>query len=318
MADNNDLQVGPILQDILYKSGAYLWEQIKETLIPPIFKKIPIWPFTLLKGAGAYHIPVGPKTRSSILVMDTLTMDVDSLATIDSLFVYYWDWYGTEGISDKKGTMDQSALKILEQVKSKAVDVHNLDYGIGGFYQFEPNGMVIADSAVLTINYHDAELTVLLEDSSEYTIDENKLRMYAEDKSNNRWVYIGGVVNPDSNTVTARIDSLGTFTLAPFIPDGEVILTANPDTIRVEVANNTMVSSGTIYYNTGQTVVDEEFTVEVSRGTISTADVNPGIDGIQLRSASGRVSFEYQSDSISGIAYLKVTSRKGGAQGLAK
>ena len=242
---------------------------------------------------------------------------MDTLSTGDSLFVYYWDWYGTEGISDKKSGLPERDLAILEHVKSKAVELHKLDYGIGGFYQFEPNGSVIADSAVLTINYFDEELTVLLPDSSEYTIDEFDLRMYAEDKTNSKWIYIGGVVDTSNNTVTARIDSLGTFTLAPFIPDGEIFLTADPDTIRVEVANSAIVSSTTIYYNTGEVVADnEEFTIEVSKGNINTPDANPGIEGIQVLSSGGTISFEYQSDSISGIAYLKATSRMGGAAGL--
>ena len=213
--------------------------------------------------------------------------------------------------------MSSKNLKILEHVKSKATEMHELDYGIGGFYQFEPNGRLIADSAVLTINYFDEELTVILPDSSEYTIDELKLRMYAEDKSNNKWVYIGGVVDPVNNTVTARIDSLGTFTLAPFIPDGEIILTANPDTIRVEISNSTNVSSGIIYYNTGEVIDDGElFTIQTSKGKINTPDSNSEIDGIQVISSGGVISFEYLSDSISGIAYLKATSRMGGAAGM--
>lgn len=308
--DNDDLDVGLILQDILYESGSYLWEQIKADLIPPIFKKIPIWPFTLLKGTGYSSIPIGPDSRTSALAVDTL-------ATQDSLFVYYWDWYGTEGITDTKGSINPKELKILEHVKSKAVEVHKLDYGIGGFYQFEPNGRLVADSAVLTINYFDEELIVSLPDSSEYTIDEMKLRMYAEDKSNNKWIYIGGEVDPVNNTVTARIDSLGTFTLAPFIPDGDINLTANPDTIKVEVSNSSNITSGVIYYNTGQVISDGEiFTLEVSKGKISTPDSHPGINGTQVTSIGGVISFEYQSDSISGIAYLKAISRMGGAEGL--
>ena len=308
--DNDNLDVGTVLQDILYKSGAYLWEQIRAQLIPPIFKKIPIWPFTLLKSSGVYSIPVGPESRSSVLVVDTI-------ATQDSLFVYYWDWYGTEGITDGKGSINPKDLKILEHIKSKAVEVHKLDYGIGGFYQFEPNGKLISDSAVLTINYFDEELIVRLQDSSQYTIDEMKLRMYAEDKSNNRWIYVGGVVDPVNNTVTARIDSLGTFTLAPFIPEGEIALTAKPDTIRVEVSNSSNVSSGIIYYNTGEVVADGEiFTIEVSKGKINTPDSNPEIEGTQVISLGGVISFEYQSDSISGIAYLKAASRLGEAIGL--
>ncbi len=309
VAQNNDIKVGPILQDILYESGDYLYERYIGNYIPEIFKKIPIWPFTLLKSTNSDTINVGPPSRTSYLAVDTLS-------TSDSLFVYYWDWYGTDGISKKKSTLDAKSLKILEHVKALAVEVHKLDYGIGGFYQFEPNGLVVGDSTVLSINYDDTELDVILKDSTAYTIDESDLRMYVEDKANNKWIYIGGEVDPDNNMVTARIDSLGTFTLAPFTPDGEIILTANPDTIHVEVKDSTAVSSNTIYYNTGEEILDEEFTIEASKGTILTSDVNSSVEGVQIVSVNGRISFSYRSDSISGIAYLKASSRKGGAEGI--
>jgi len=309
VAQNKDIKVGPILQDILNESGAYLWDEFVAGWIPEIFRRIPIWPFNLLKATNATEIQVGPPSRTSYLAVDTLS-------TADSLFVYYWDWYGTDGITEKKATMAAESLKILEHVKAMAVDVHKLDYGIGGFYQFEPNGRVLADSMVLSINYDDSELDVLLKDSTEYTIDELDLRMYVEDKTNNKWIYIGGQVDAVNNLVTARIDSLGTFTLAPFTPDGEIILTANPDTIRVEVLDSTSVTSNTIYYTTGEMVQDEEFTIEASKGSILTPDTNPAVEGVQVLSENGKISFAYRSDSISGIAFLKARSRKGGAQGI--
>ncbi|MCP4312668.1 MAG: hypothetical protein GY790_15510, partial [Bacteroidetes bacterium] len=249
VAENDDLSVGPILQDILTESGKYMWKRIKDALnpLPRIFKKIKIWPFNKIRWKGAgdyYHIPVGPESRNSFLVADSIT------TSEDSLFVYYWDWYGTGEEDQSKGTMDSEELRILEYVKSKAVELHKLDYGIGGFYQFEPNGMLVADSAVLTINYFQEELDVMLPDSTEYTIDENDLRMYVEDKTNNRWICVGGVVEPDSNFVTARIDSLGTFTLAPFTPYGEIVLTASPDSIFVEESDSSHITSNVIYYNT--------------------------------------------------------------------
>jgi hypothetical protein len=178
VAQNNDIKVGPILQDILNESGAYLWNNA----VRDIFKKIPIWPFNLLKSSMAdTTIHVGPAARTSNLVVDTLS-------TSDSIFVYYWDWYGTEGITDKKAAMDGESLKILEHVKTMAAEVHKLDYGIGGFYQFEPNGRVVADSAVLSINYDETELEVMRADSSTYFVDESMLGMYVEDKTNNKWI----------------------------------------------------------------------------------------------------------------------------------
>jgi hypothetical protein len=71
-----------------------------------------------------------------------------------------------------------------------------------------------------------------------------------------------------------------------------------------------------IYYNTGEPVQDEEFTIQASKGSILTADVNSGVEGVQILSVNGKISFSYRSDSISGIAYLKASSRKGNAVGM--
>jgi hypothetical protein len=315
VADNPDFKVGVILQDILAESGEYMWERIRDMLnpLPRIFKKIPIWPFNkIFKSVtdGYYHIPVGPEGRNSFLVADSLT------TTHDSLFVYYWDWYGTGEETAKKGSLSAEQKSILQHIRSKATDLHKLDYGIGGFYQFEPNGMYISDSAVLTIHYFDEELTVLLPDSSEYTLDETSLRIYAEDKTNNRWVYVGGIVEPENNTVTARIDSLGTFTLAPFVPYGEISLDISPDTIYLENSDSAHITSGIIYYNSGSVAVNEEYTIQVSKGSIISADSNPEAGGIQVKAEGGALSFDYRADSISGVAYLKVQSRTGSASGL--
>ena len=87
-----------------------------------------------------------------------------------------------------------------------------MQYGIGGFYQFEPYGLELLDTCFLTIKYDPVELG---------SLDENSLGMYWEDKQNKKWVYIGGVVDTVNHSVTAPINHLSLFTLAPAMPYGE-------------------------------------------------------------------------------------------------
>jgi len=198
--------------------------------------------------------------------------------------------------------MSSDNLALLDQMKNVAVESHKLDYGIGGFYQFEPNGTVISDSAVLTINYSDEELELLLPDGSDFQVNEQNLRMYVEDKANSKWVLIGGQVDLVNNTVSARIESLGTFTLAPFIPDGEIELLLSSDTIFVENGNSVSVSSNEIYYNLGSRVADgEEFNIFVSKGSVVEADVNPEVEGLQLASLAGKIHFTFIKNSIAWV-----------------
>lgn len=302
--------VAPIVLDILTESGKYLWEQIQANLVPPVFKKIPFWPFTLLKNGNDIVIPIGPESRSSHVTANTINSE-------DSIFVYYWDWYGTEGVPESQLKLKSAKLKTLSMVKSAATNVHKLDYGIGGFYQFEPNGKIITDSVELTINYDDEELKVMLSDSSLYNINEEDLCMYVEDKTNSDWIYIGGVVDSLNNTITARIDSFATFTLAPFVPVGEMELFAEKDTIKVEELNSVNIYSNSMYYNTGEPISDgEEFTIEASRGKIITPDENLNVEGIQVKALNDSIRFAYESDSLSGNVFIKASSRRGKVSGL--
>ncbi len=310
--DNQNYEAKSILQEILSESASYVWQQIKDYLIPPIFKRIKIWPFNRwFKSGDQFIIPVGPDTRASVLM-------VDSLPTADSMFVYYWDWYGTEGKSDARKNLDSKRLMISDYVRNRAKGIHKLDYGIGGFYQFEPYGRSLGNAdATLTIQYFDDELTVHLPDSSVYKIPEMDLCMYKEDKENNQWVYIGGAIDTVLNTVTAAIDSLGTYTLAPYVPAGTFRFSATPDTIDLQSSNIASLVSDLIYYNTGELISNGElYTVEISSGLVLNADADNQIDGIQVGAVNGIVTINYQSEDYSGMAYIKASSIFGRSSGM--
>ncbi len=315
LADNDQFSAGPILQEIVSKSASYLVNEIKQKLIPPIFRKIKIWPFN--KKATGSQVPIGPESRTSYIDFTDPAAAI-TIEGIDSLDVVYWDWYGTgEETASKKSASDPAMFAMCEYVKKSATLIHKLDYGVGGFYQFEPYNTSVGDNEVyVVINYFEEELEVMLADSSIHMIDEGDLRMYKEDKENNRWVFIGGVVDTEANTVKARVDAFGTFTLAPFIPSGELQLVAQPDTIQLEVGNTTTILSNTILYNTELQVEDGElFTMRPSRGTFQGTDADTERAGFQVAASGGSIQAVYETNDLSGSVTILAESVMGDARG---
>lgn len=315
LPDNESFMAGPILQDIVSTSASYLVEEIKNKLIPPIFRKIRIWPFN--KKATDDVILIGPASRTSYMEFVDAAGAVD-IEGIDSLNVIYWDWYGTgEESGSTKSTLSPGRLKICEYVRASATHIHKLDYGIGGFYQFEPYNTSVGDHEVyVVINYFDDELEVMLSDSSLHMVDESKLRMYRENKEINHWEFIGGVVDTLNNTVKARIDAFGTFTLAPFIPSGSLELIASPDTISLDFLPLASISSSPIMYNTGVPVSDGElFTIKASRGTIDGDDADESMEGFQVAASMGKIEAIYATTNFSGSVKILAESVRGDARG---
>jgi hypothetical protein len=314
LTNNDGFSARPILQDIVTGSASYIVNEIKQNLMPPIFRKLKIWPFRKKSGTNIY--PIGPDSRASFIhFADTTEITIEG---IDSLDVVYWDWYGT-GEDTKSSLKSAAPLKLVipEYVKSSATRIHKLDYGIGGFYQFEPYNTSVGDHEVyVLINYFDDELTVMLPDSSIHNINESDLRMYREDKENNRWVFIGGNVDTVNNTVKARIDAFGTFTLAPFVPSGDILLSASPDTIDLNLGDTSIITSASIYYNTETMVADGElFTLKASRGTFSGTEANPDSAVIQVAALNGKIEAMYQADGLSGSVVIIAESQMGDASG---
>ena len=315
LTNNDGFSARPILQDIVSESASYIVNEIKQNLIPPIFRKINVWPFRRKSILNLY--PIGPESRASFIhFADTTAITLEG---IDSLDVVYWDWYGTgENTKSSLKSTDPSQLIIPEYIKKSAVEIHKMDYGIGGFYQFEPYNTSVGDHEVsIIINYFDDELTVMLPDSSIHNITETDLRMYREDKENNRWVFIGGVVDTENNTVRARIDAFGTFTLAPFVPSGEILLSASPDTIDLDLGDTSTITSAPIYYNTELMVADGElFTLKASRGTFSGTDADPERPDFQVAAANGKIEAVFKADVLSGDVVIIAESLMGDAAGV--
>jgi hypothetical protein len=316
-ADN--YTAGKVIGGIVNNAAGYVWQKIVDgTNAVKIFKRIGQSIKELFtKSTGNNVMPIGPESRNSSLTFLGYPEVMNDTTEFDSVYVYYWDWEGTGEEESLLKSTAPDIKKIRNYVRSRATSIHKLDYGIGGFYQFEPyNTPISGDGGIITINYRDDELTVMLNDSSTYNIPEENLRIYKENKEHNTWIYVGGQVIADSNFVVAHVDTLGTFTLAPFVPKGSIELKASPDTIRLEVQNTATITSGSIYYDTDALVADGElFTIALNKGSVITPDAGPDMAGTQVAAKNGMINFVYQADSISGIATVKLSSRMGNAMG---
>ena len=131
-------------------------------------------------------------------------------------------------------------------------------YGIGGFYQFEPEGAPVAPSATLVMTYQDEDVV---------GIAESELAVYRESKETHEFKFIGGVVDSMSNTVTTYMDTLALYTLAPRLPSGQIKLTATPTTLSADDVSISIIVSDTLWNNDGTLVADgTEFTVFADAG----------------------------------------------------
>jgi hypothetical protein len=321
LVNPDDVQAKTVVTGIITDGVGYVWNEIKDDLNPVKFfrraaKRLWGW---ITKSDSTRYMEIGPPLKNSSLTFLGTSTVKSGKSEPDSLYAYYWDWYGigdtVAGNKLKKANRD--VLRIQNYVRARATSLHKLDYGIGGFYQFEPyNSVVTNEGALLKLAYLEEELTVMLNDSSEFEIPEAELRVYREDKVHNRWVYVGGRVNTDSNYVSVVVDTLGTFTLAPYAPGGTFTLTSDPDTIRLEAGNKARISSSIIYGDNGDPLADGElFLVETNTGTIASTDAAPELPGIQVATQSGRIQICYHAATLSGVAAIKATSMKGNATG---
>jgi hypothetical protein len=185
--------------------------------------------------------------------------------------------------------------------------------GIGGFFQFLPNGRILMAPAQISIHYEDSEVV---------NLDENSLAIYKWNSNNGEWDYIGGVVDTMGNKVTGDITELGLYTLAPAMPAGKVEW---PDQI-VTIGTNSSgqpirrinLTSGPILMNNGN---------PVPPGTrfhaiIGLADAYAGADGFIVMDerqvgvgADGKIHLEVEIPDIVPAVRLLVFSDVGTAQG---
>jgi len=189
-------------------------------------------------------------------------------------------------------------------------------YGIGGFFQFTPDGRPLAVPGQLTIHYLDSETTHL---------DESSLAIYRWNPARLDWDHVGGAVDVVARTVTATVSSLGLYTVAPAMPAGTITFTTqvspgvpgpNPTTIvryvsePIRLNNGQLVPDGTLF--TARIIVPGT-TLVVPLGTIQTPDADPLIDGVQVASQGGVIRFTAELPGTSGAARVLVNPTVGTA-----
>jgi transglutaminase-like putative cysteine protease len=186
-------------------------------------------------------------------------------------------------------------------------------YGIGGFHQFMPAGQQLTAPATLTIYYEQSEIA---------GFDEQTLAIYQWNETAGDWEFLGGTLDVTANTVTTQITRLGLYTAAPAMPGG-VFTVSGVSTPSGGTDPTVAVSytSSIIRVNTGAVVPDgTTFTVRAlvagasdpePFGTITTADVDPLIDGIQVPSLNGVIKFNATYPGNFGAARVLVYATRG-------
>lgn len=182
----------------------------------------------------------------------------------------------------------------------------NLAYGIGGIYRFESTN-AFHGTATLTIAYSPAEVAGL---------NPAELRMYYLPDGTNRWQSVGGTVDETANTVTATISQLGTYTLAPPLPTGDLELVPSTQTLAADGTSQMTVVVTNLMLNTGDAATQPwMFTATAVGVSILNADLEAATPGVQVMSTNGAVTLSVQAPVGGTGALVSLASVVGDAFG---
>jgi hypothetical protein len=146
-------------------------------------------------------------------------------------------------------------------------------------------------------------------------LDEARLALYSWSEAAAAWVLVGGTVDTTANVVSAEIDTLRLYAIAPVVPSGQFGLWVTPDTLAADGVSLASVVSDPIRFNNGELVDDGTlFSAFASVGTITTADLDT-IPGVQVASMDGRIAFGLQAPQVGWAGDLIVESLDGQALG---
>ena len=182
----------------------------------------------------------------------------------------------------------------------------NLAYGIGGIYRFESTN-AFHGTATLTIAYSPAEVAGL---------NPADLRMYYLPDGTNRWQCVGGTVTEAASTVTATISQLGTYTLAPPLPTGDLELVPSTQTLAADGAAQMTVVVTNLMLNTGNLAAGPwMFTATAVGVSLLNADLEAATPGVQVMSTNGAVTLSVQAPVGGTGALVSLASVVGDAFG---
>ncbi|MDD2230853.1 MAG: fibronectin type III domain-containing protein, partial [Candidatus Cloacimonetes bacterium] len=233
----------------------------------------------------------------------SLTLTANSIPSeVDSVGYSFWEW--ADEPEDPRLTNEQkeaitSYNRSLRKTREEAL---GLRYGIGGFHSFESSATDWNDAPLLKIVYRPEDVI---------GIDVQNLGMYWEDASG-QWNYLPSVVVADSSFVSASIPYFSCYTLAPRLPQGSFGLSADPDSLLADGISTAQINSDTLYNNDGSVVAEATlYTVNTNRGTITSTDADPTLDGIQIAVQGGIISFSIQSDNVALPIVISANSVQG-------
>jgi hypothetical protein len=195
----------------------------------------------------------------------------------------------------------------------------NLVYGIGGIYRFESTNS-FNGTGMLTIAYSPGEVSGL---------NPADLRIYRLPDGTNRWQLVGGTVDVASNTVTAVISQLGTYTVAPPMPTGDLQLTPSTNTLAADGPSEMTVVVTNILLNTGEVLSPPPyvggysgsatqqwtFTATAMGLSILNQDVDTNTPGVQVLSTNGAVTLFLCAPVGGTVARVNLASVVGDAFG---
>jgi hypothetical protein len=226
----------------------------------------------------------------------TAVFDRDAVpATVDSIQGVSWGWWGAK-TSTTARDLGQEERALKAKVKAAAEEQQGMRYGIGGFYRLRPLGTDLQAPAEITIHYSEEELG---------DVDEEELSVYWENTEEGTWEYVGGTVDPDSNTVTARIDTFRTFTLAPSLPSGSFDLEPGSPKIQADDTSEVSIESTALSSNDGSSIQDGAlYTVGTDLGRVASPDADTTRPGTQVRAENGKITFSVESSRTLGTSDL--------------
>lgn len=237
----------------------------------------------------------------------TLEIDLSALPPgLDSLTCNMWNWYGNS-TNSKLSDLDEGQKTIALTIKRQQQSVAKMEYGIGGFYKFEPQAVGLSIPATLTIVYPDSDVVGL---------DENNLAVFYQDTTSNDWKYLGGVVYPDSNKIRVSVDTLQLYTIAPIMPSGEIGLSTNKDTITTNYNNLATIVSDTLKLANGTNVGSGSlYTVTVENLEVQNSDADTSMTGVQVASNNSLLNIQVKSTNTPGKGKILIESVNGISKG---
>ena len=212
--------------------------------------------------------------------------------------------------------------------------------GIGEVFSFTPEGVIIADlssgiTSAVTIENGSANLVItpgkstglltISYDDTGISGFESNLLIYQWDNINRRYLGLKSIVDVNANTITADVEKLGMFLIGTPVPYGEIVLNVSPKDIDLNSPQTINVTSQPIMMATGDIVPDrtlitvtslEKLTSEIRNyGTITTTDADSNIEGVQVPTLAGVITFSITPPDTAGSGIITANSVEGKSSG---